>query len=131
MYFSFRSCRAFAAMRSSFVVTVSPPLGADDVSLLCLTICRLLPSGGITRPHWYYETIRLPAAGLPSSLWAVVRHTLSLTSQLVVVSLLRKQQQGLPGCRVVSMSRMPWSSTPRKPATPRHYGVAGVDFRTF
>ena len=25
-----------------------------------------------------------------------------------------KQRQGLPGCRVVSMSRMPWSPTPRK-----------------
>src|SRR5262245_37409101 len=115
-------------MQSRFIPTVSPPLGADDVSLLCSTICRLLPSSGITRLLRYYETIRLPAAGLPSSLWAVVRHTLSLTSQLVVGSLLRKQQQGLPGCRAVSMSRIPLSSTPRKPASPRPHGDAGIDF---
>ena len=51
---NFPSLRAFAAMRSSFVPTVSPLLCAASVSLLCSTICRLLPSGGITRLHWYY-----------------------------------------------------------------------------
>jgi len=66
-------------MRSSFVATASPLLCAAGVSLLCSTICRLLPSSGITRLHWYYETIRLPAALLPSSLCAVVGHTLGLS----------------------------------------------------
>jgi len=37
--------------------------------------------------------------------------------------------QGLPGCRVVSMSRMPWSQTPRKRALPCLCGRAHVDFR--
>ena len=72
-----------AAMRSSFVATASPPRCAAGVSLLRSTICRLLPSGGITRLRWYYETIRLPAAVLPSSLWAVVGHTLSLSPYCV------------------------------------------------
>jgi hypothetical protein len=39
------------------VATASPLLCAAGVSLLCLTICRLLPSSGITRLRWYYETI--------------------------------------------------------------------------
>jgi hypothetical protein len=49
-------------MRSSFVATASPLLCAAGVSLLCSTTCRLLPSSGITRLRWYYETIRLPVA---------------------------------------------------------------------
>jgi hypothetical protein len=61
------------------VATASPLLCAAGVSLLCSTICRLLPSGGISRLRRYYETIRLPAAVLPSSLWAVVGHTLGLS----------------------------------------------------
>ena len=56
-----------------------PLLCAAGVSLLCSTICRLLPSSGITRLRWYYETIRLPATVLPSSLCAVVGHTLGLS----------------------------------------------------
>ena len=61
------------------MATASPLLCAAGVSLLCSTICRLLPSSGITRLRWYYETIRLPATDLPSSLWAVVGHTLGLS----------------------------------------------------
>src|SRR3989441_11567359 len=67
-------------MRSSLVSAGSPLLRPAGVSLLCSTICRLLPSDGITRLHRYYETIRLPAALLPSSLCAVVGHTLGLSS---------------------------------------------------
>ena len=52
--------QAFLAMRSSFVFTDSPRLGTDGMSSLRSTICRLLPSSGITRLHRYYETIRLP-----------------------------------------------------------------------
>ena len=48
-------------------------------------------------------------------LWAYSR---SLSSYCVEL-FLRKQRQGLPGCRAVSMSRMPWSPTPRK-RTPPH-----------
>ncbi len=47
--------------------------------ILSEPICRLLPSSGITLLRWYYETIRLPATDLPSSLWAVVGHTLGLS----------------------------------------------------
>ena len=61
------------------MATASPLLCAAGVSLLCSNICRLLPSSGITRLRWYYEAIRLPAAVLPSSLWAVVGHTLGLS----------------------------------------------------
>ena len=93
--------RGLAPMRSSFVSTASPLLCAAGVSLLCSTICRLLPSGGITRLHWYYETIRLPAAVLPSSLCAVVGHTLGLSPLTALSCSLRKQRQGLPGCRAV------------------------------
>ncbi len=57
-------CRSLAillrAMRCKFVATGSPRLGAADVSSHRSTMCRLLSSGGITRPRWYYETIRLP-----------------------------------------------------------------------
>jgi len=70
-----------------------PLLCAAGVSLLCSTMCRLLLSSGITRLRWYYETIRLPVADLPSSLWAVVRHTLGLSPPYCVELFLRKKNR--------------------------------------
>ncbi len=54
------SLRALRAMRCNFVATGSPRLGAADVSSHRSTMCHLLSSGGIARPRWYYEMIRLP-----------------------------------------------------------------------
>src|SRR5437016_5484841 len=53
-------------MRSNSVNIFSPLLCAVDVSLLRSSICRPLPSGGITRFHRYYGSIRFPAPLLPS-----------------------------------------------------------------
>ena len=55
-----------SAIRSSSVNIFSPLLCAVDVSLLRSSICRPLPSGGITRLLRYYGSIRLPASYLPS-----------------------------------------------------------------
>src|SRR5205085_2588870 len=64
-----------SAMRSSSVNIFHPLLCAVDVSLLRSSICRPLPSGGITRFHRYYGSIRLPAPHLPSSLLRSSGHT--------------------------------------------------------
>ncbi|MDX6499114.1 MAG: hypothetical protein QOG23_2374 [Blastocatellia bacterium] len=108
-----------APMRSSFVSTGFPLLCAAGVSLLCSTICRLLPSGGITRLRWYYETIRLPAAVLLSSLWAVVGHTLGLSPLNALSCSSESSGRVSRVAGAVSISRMPWSPTPRKRIPPR------------
>ncbi len=81
------------------MATGSPLLCAAGVSLLCSTICRLLPFSGITRLRWYYETIRLPATDLRSSLWAVVGHTLGLSLLTALSCSSESSGRGLPGCR--------------------------------
>ena len=118
-------------MRSSFVSTASPLLCAAGVSLLCSTICRLLPSSGITRLHWYYETIRLPAAVLPSSLWAVVGHTLGL-SPLIALSCSSESSGRVS--RVAVQSRCHACHGLRPRGSEHHLAICGgvrVDFRTF
>jgi len=106
-------------MRSSFVATASPLLSAAGVSLLCSTICQLLPSSGITRLRWYYETIRLLAAGLPSSLWAVVGHTLGL-SPLTALSCSSESSGRVSRVAVQSQCHACHGSpTPRKRSPPR------------
>ena len=121
----------FTPMRSSFVSTASPLLCAAGVSLLCSTICRLLPSGGITRLRWYYETIRLPAALLPSSLWAVVGHTLGL-SPLTALSCSSESSGRVS--RVAVQSRCHACHGLRPRGSVHHlalYGGSLVDFRAF
>ena len=39
-------------------------------------MCSLLSSSSITRLHWYYEAIRLPAPHLPSSLFSCPAYSL-------------------------------------------------------
>jgi hypothetical protein len=83
------------------------------------------------------HTVRLTKRGITISLPDVLRlegfcqrtlrgcwDTLGLLSSYCVELFRRKQRQGLPGCRAVSMSRMPWSPTPRKRSSPRPYGDA-------
>lgn len=60
---------SLSAMRRSFVATDFPSLGTVGVASRRATICGLLSSSGVTRLHRYYETIRLPAHLLPSSLF--------------------------------------------------------------
>ena len=123
--------RGLAPMRSSFVATASPLLCAAGVSLLCSTICRLLPSGGITRLRWYYETIRLPAAVLPSSLCAVVGHTLGL-SPLTALSCSSESSGRVS--RVAVQSRCHACHGLRPRGSVHHlalYGGSLVDFRAF
>ena len=120
-----------APMRSSFVATGFPLLCAAGVSLLCSTICRLLPSSGITRLRWYYETIRLPAAVLPSSLCAVVGHTLGL-SPLTALSCSSESSGRVSRVAVQSQCHACHGLRPR--GSELHlalYGGARVDFRTF
>jgi len=92
-----------SAIRCSFVSTCSPPLRAEDVSSHRSTMCGILPSSGITRLHQYYNAIRLPAPDLPSSLFGRPAYSRPW-----------KQVQGLPGCRTIPVSDMPWSPTPGK-----------------
>jgi hypothetical protein len=89
-------------MRCSFVVTATPYMSTDDVSSHHAPMCSLLSSSSITRLHRYYEAIRLPVSHLPSSLFSCPAY--SRYSE--------RNTQGLPGCRVITMSNMPWSSTP-------------------
>src|SRR5258708_7375433 len=118
-------------MRSSFVATASPLLCEAGVSLLCSTIFRLLPSSGIPRLRWYYETIRLPAADLPSSLCAVVGHTLGLSS-LTTLSCSSESSGRVSRVAVQSQCHACHGLRPR--GSVHHlalYGGARVDFRTF
>ena len=120
-----------ALMRSSFVATASPLLCAAGVSLLCSTICRLLPSSGITRLRRYYETIRLPAAVLPSSLCAVVGHTLGL-SPLTALSCSSESSGRVSRVAVQSQCHACHGLRPR--GSEHHlalHGGARVDFRAF
>jgi len=109
----------FRAMRRSFVATASPLLGTGGVSSRRSTMCRLLSSRGITPLHGYYKAIRLPMRDKPLLPFTIVG-TLSHPW---------KRAWGLPGCRDILVSCMPWSKTPRKCAPPGHPGGAHVDFR--
>jgi len=111
--------RAFLATRRSLVVTASPLLGTDGVSSRRSTMCRLLSSRGITPLHGYYKAIRLPTRDKPLLPFTIVG-TLSHPW---------KRAWGLPGCRDILVSCMPWSKTPGKCAPPGHPGGAHVDFR--
>ena len=94
--------RVLRAMRCSFISTGTPRLSMDGNSLHHVTMCGLLSSSGITRLHRYYEAIRLPMFA-------------SSASPITVVGALShpwKRTWGLPGCRVVLLSCMPWSRTP-------------------
>ena len=113
------SLTGIAVMRRSFVATVSPLLGTDGVSSRRSTMCRLLSSRGITPLHGYYETIRLPMRDkslLPFTIVGTLSHPW-------------KRPRGLPGCRDIFVSCMPWSKTPGKRTPPGHRSDAHVDFR--
>jgi hypothetical protein len=66
-----------------------------------------LPSIRITRLHWYYAAIRLPIKHLDHLLCMLVHHTLRKKKP-------RKDRQDLLSCRNISMSDVPWSSTPER-----------------
>jgi len=69
----------------------------------CLShYCDRLPSSSITRLLRYYAAIRLPVSRLPSL----------LVIACPAYSLPCKAKQGLPGCRISSISNMPCSQTP-------------------
>ena len=91
-------------MRHNFVATGSPLLRSARVSSCRASVCYLLSSGGITRLLWYYEVIRLPMPDSSACLLSVVGTLFHPW----------KRTWGLPGCRTVSMSYMPWSKTPGK-----------------
>jgi len=67
----------------------------------CEALTPILFSAGTMRLSGSLCRICLP----PSS---VVRHTLAIS----------KEAQGLPGCRAIMMSDMPWSQTPEKQTSP-------------
>jgi hypothetical protein len=64
--------------------------------------CDCLPSSSVTRLHRYYAIIRIPVLRLPSL----------LVIACPAYSLPCKAKQGLPGCRLSSISNMPCSQTP-------------------
>ena len=107
------------AMRCNFVSTDSPRLCAGGVSSHRPALCCLLSSGGVTRHLRYYETIRLPMS-------------VSSSSPITVVGTLShpwKRTWGLPGCRAVSLSCMPWSQTPGRGCSQASCGCIRVGFR--
>jgi len=104
-------------MRRNFVSTDSPFPSTDGVSSCRAIMCGLLPSSGITRLHRYYEAIRLPTLHLPFSLFGCSG-----------ILPLREETWGLPGCRIITISDMPWSLTPRKQTSPCLLRRVCVDF---
>jgi len=98
---------AFSAIRRNVVSTTSPHLSTEGVSSRRATMCGPLPSSSITRLHRYYWAIRLPTPYLLFSLFGCPAY-----------SPCGKKAQGLPGCRIITMSDMPWSPTPRKQTSP-------------
>ena len=100
----------------------APHIELQITSLLCGAISLPLVPRFCERPVFPHTTLpcvaSFPPAALPAifgttrlsdSLWliclspsSVVRHTLNPL----------REAQGLPGCRVITMSNMPWSPTP-------------------
>ncbi len=113
------SLRALRAMRCNFVATGSPRLGAADVSSHRSTMCHLLSTGGIARPHWYYETNRLPMYDKPRlSSYGCWGPLPSVEANI--------GSPGLPRRRSVMHAMV---LDPGAQAKPGHYGSARVDFR--
>ncbi len=113
------SLRALRAMRCNFVATGSPRLGAADVSSHRSTMCHLLSSGGIARPRWYYETIRLPMRDVAPPLFYNCWRPLPSVEAPI-------GPPGLPRCLNVMHAMV---SDPGAQAKPGQYSAARVDFR--